>query len=464
MTDTASSRVLSYLRRRGVAIILAVGLYFLTAAAVKSLFHDSMADFRVHSFWAVELTPSAALASLYNGSERLWHICVRFLFALTGNPKNSAAAVTGAANALAFFYVYRTLEAAYPPKRPRWLFALLVGAAFIANAVTVPGSPFVTDRGYVNSWHNPTNIMVRPFAAGVLFMTLRIYNRRLYGVHEISPPGADAERSFTFAENARAEWRAPIYTPAERVLYPLCLLLSVYAKPAFLQFFAPAIFVFLLIDVIRTKGRLLPFCVKLAVAYLPAVLVFFSQFMEYFGGFAPLSEAQAAAEELRALEDAAGGTVYADATSNYTFYGVAFYYILPSFSGVGELLRETVNAVLLTLYVCAFPLAVFVIDRRHARCSAACRLSLYGMLAARLESLLFHEIGIRVNHGNFRWGYFVSIWLLWAVAIERYAERVFEKDKTGRRMLFAATPLLVWQLAVGVIYLARIFRTGTYWF
>ena len=461
----ARSRPAELLRRYGAALLLSVGLYILTRSAVLDLFHrSSMADYLAHTLWAIDMTPQDALESLYNGSERLWHICVRLVYALGVDLRTSAAVVTAAANAAAFFLVYQTLERVYPEKLPRWLFTLLIGAVFLANALTVPGAAFVTDRGYVNSWHNPTNIMARPFAAAVFFMTVRICNRRRCGTHSILVPAEDGGRPFAFADTAREEWRRPVYTPAERVLYPLCLLLSVYAKPAFLQFFAPAIFVFCVIDVIRTKGRLLPFCLKLALAYLPAVLVFASQFLRYFGGFAALSEAQEAADTLRAMEEAAGTTIYYDTTSNFDNTQAAFYYILPSFSGFGQVLSETVRAVLLTLYLCAFPLAVFAIDRRYAGRSAACRLSLIGMIAARLESLLFHEMGIRVNHGNFRWGYFIAVWLIWLTAMERYAERIFDRDRVGRLMRVIATPLLVWHLAVGVIYIVRILRTGTYWF
>ena len=456
-------RTRALLRRCGAALLLAVGLYLLTAAVVRGLFRtDNMADYPAHTLWAIVLTPQDALASLWNGSERLWHICVRVVFGLTKNMITACVVVTALANAAAYLLVFFSLEAVCPEKCPRWLLALLVAAVFTANALTAPGCPFVTDRGYVNPWHNPTNIMVRPFAAAVFYMTLRIYNRRRCAVHAlwVSENGAP----FSFAERLADEWRVPVFTPAELVLYPLCLLLSVYAKPAFLQFFAPAIFLFLLIDVIRTKGRLLPFCVKLALAYLPAVLVLGSQFLYYFGGFSPLAEAQSAADTLRAMEEAAGETIYYDATSNFDLTGIAFYYILPSFSGVGEVLAETGKALLLTLYLVAFPLAVFLAESPADRRSAAWRLGWWGVIAARLESLLLHELGIRVNHGNFRWAYFVAVWLLWTIAAVRWIAGVGAADRQSRLLRWAATPLLLWHLAVGVVYLVRILQTSTYWF
>ncbi len=463
MKDRRTSRIQALLRRDGVAILLAVGLYLLTAAVVRSLFRtDNMADYPAHTLWAIVLTPRDALASLWNGSERLWHICVRVVFGLNHNMITACAVVTALANAAAYFLVFRSLEAVCSEKRPRWLLAVLLAAVFTANALTAPGCPFVTDRGYVNSWHNPTNIMVRPFAAAVFYMTLRIYNRRRCGTHAILV--SENTAPFAFGDRLRDEWRRPVFTRGELLLYPLCLLLSVYAKPAFLQFFAPAIFLFLLMDVIRTKGRLLPFCVKLALAYLPAVLVIGTQFLNYFGGFSSLAEAQSSAETLRAMEEAAGETIYYDATSNFDLTGIAFYYILPSFSGVGEVLKETLKAVVLTLYLCAFPLAVFFLDRPEDRRGAAWRLGLWGVIAARLESLLLHELGIRVNHGNFRWAYFIAVWLLWTVAIVRYAEGIFAPDRRGKLLRWAATPLLMWHLAVGVVYLVRILQTSTYWF
>ncbi len=81
--EQTTSPVLSFLRRRALALLLTAGLYYLTYIAVVSLFRpDNMADYTAHSLWAIALTPQKAIASFYSGKERLWHICVRLVFAL----------------------------------------------------------------------------------------------------------------------------------------------------------------------------------------------------------------------------------------------------------------------------------------------------------------------------------------------------------------------------------------------
>lgn len=437
-----------FFHRNGLALLLTGGLFALVYAVVFN-FRSGDSDYIDHLVWAISLSPKALLTSFFSGKERLWHTFIKLLFpSLTNNMWTAAAIVTATADCAAYFLVYKSLESAVSEKFPRWLLALLTVSVFIVNALTLPGQSFYTGKGAVNTWHNPTNIMVRPFAAAIFYMTVRIYNRRRYGCHKALVPPAENGRPFPFQGSFFSQFRQPVYTTAELILYPLCLLFSAYAKPSFLQFFAPAILVFLLIDVIRTRGMLLPFCIKLALAYLPAGCVLLSQFFTFFGG----------------AGIATGAAVQAAAESSSA--GIALYFIQPSFLSVSEFFSAFGNALWTTVLLCAFPLLILLGDFRQAASDSNGRLGLICLFIGRLESLFCHETGSRAAHGNFLWGYYLSVWVLWYSAMGHFVQLLSTPGKTRRKKLlcFFGSLLLIFHLICGISYIVRILLTGLYHF
>lgn len=433
-------------RQAGTAAALAMsGLLFgLVYAVVFNFRRDfTVSDFAPHIAWALQMDGRAALSSFYNGQERLWHIFVRMLIGMgVTNIWTAAALVTAAADAAACFLVYKCLDRTVPKKLPRWLLAGLVLCVFLAGSLTLPGHSFYRDRAAVNTWHNPTNIMVRPFAAAVFYMTVDIYDRRRYG-----GPAETADGRLAFSGGFWTRLRSPVFTRAQAVLYPLCILLSAYAKPSFLQVFAPAVFFFLLADVIRTRGKLLPFCIRLALAYLPAALIVLAQLFRFFGGSVSVG----------AVTDSPDAAAQAAS-------GIAVYFLQPSFSGAGELLLATARRLLSALYPCAFPLSVLLAAPRRGWKKTSFRLGWLCVAAGLLEMTLLHETGSRAEHGNFSWGFYLSIWLLWTAAAGAYAELLQERGRAGTAVRWVSTPLLAWHVVCGALYVERILRTVQYYF
>ncbi len=444
------SKAAGFIRRNGAALLLTGGLFALMYLLVfRFRTGEENYDYLAHMLWAFAMTPGQMLSSFYDGSERLWHVCVKLLnMCGVSNLWVCASLVTAAAEAASYFIIYKSLELLWPEKPPRWVLAVFTAAVFLVNSLTLPGGLIhLTEeftRGAVNTWHNPTAIMVRPFAAAVFYMTVRIYNRRRYGVSGILPEDAEG-RGFALEGGFMAQLRRPVYTKAELVLYPLCILLSAYAKPSFLQYFAPAILIFLLIDVIRTKGKVLPFCLKLALAYLPAAVIILAQFSSFFPGGTGVSQTGAEA-----------GT--AEAAS------VVIYYVQTSFESVGDFFAKTGIEWWRTVCLCAFPLFIFAVDFRRSRHSAAFRLGFIGVVTGRLESMLLHETGARANHFNFYWGYYVAVWLFWSVAMARYVRLLEERSAAGRLARWGGSALLLWHLTVGIVYLVHLFQTGNYFY
>lgn len=448
-----NSSAAAVFRRNGLALLLTGGLFALVYAVVFNYRLSMDSDFTLHTVWAIAMSPEEMISSFYDGSEHLWHLCVKLLFTyVTSNMWVAAAIVTAAADAAAYFLVYKALDTSLSNDFPRWLLALLTVSVFVANALTLPGFDFYVSRGAINTWHNPTNIMVRPFAAAVFFMTVRIYNRRRYDRHSALVSPAESGAVFSFHGSFLSQFRQPVYTKAELVLYPLCILLSAYAKPSFLQFFAPAILIFLLIDVIRTRGMLLPFCIKMALAYIPAALIILSQFSSFFGAAGIVSGSALAA-------DAAESTAETVSQS-----GVAIYFIQHSFGSFPAFLRALWTAVLETLYLCAFPLFMLLVAPRTSIRNSGYRLGLIGMLVARLEALCLHELGSRASHGNFLWGFYLSAWMLWCASIGLYAQLAGSKTTAGKLARWGGTTLLLWHLVCGIFYVAKVLQTSGFYF
>lgn len=441
------NRFIAFLRRNGLALLLTAGLFWLMYAVILR-FQSGENDYIDHMLWALSLSPSAVRASFYNGSARLWHICVRFLFLhVTHNLWTSTAIVTAAADAAAYFLVFRIFEEALPERTPpRWLLSLLVAAPFIVSALTLPGGTLYVDVGAVNTWHNPTNIMVRPFAAAVFYMTVRIYNRYRYGSRSIlAERGTEIDPAFR--ESFFRRFRHPVFTWAELILYPLCLLFSAYAKPSFLQFFAPAICVFLIIELIRTKGRLFPFCVKLALPYIPVALILLAQLFKLFPGGVSVSGGESA--ETAAAAAATGS-------------GISVYFMQSSFSGIGDFLTALMSRLRFLLLPGIFAYFVVFLNARNKPWQPAARLALLCVATAFLEYLFLHETGYRSEHGNFIWALHLSLWLLWGVAATQYGELLSERSSRGKLARYIGTPLLLWHLICGIVYLVVIFKTANY--
>ena len=462
----------SFLRRNGVGLLCTVGVFILYYQVAYSfrVNMDCADDYRPHMLWALEMTPEDMLSSFYDGSNKLWHIFARAIYALfLPNLWKAAAAATAAADAAAYLILFKIWDRALPEKPPRWLLAPIIATLFIAEALMLPGGAFYRGDGKLlsalNTWHNPTNIMVRPFALAAFYMTVNIYHRRRTGRACILP-GPD-DPGFAFEGGFWRQFRVPVFTRAELVFYPLCLLLSAWAKPSFLQFFGPAIFLFLLIDVLRTKGMLLPFCIKMAAAYVPASYILYQQFFRNFSGFIPTSQTVEAVGS-SIVGGPHGVQIYvgqaASAASSAAAGAAEPSALSAALSDLGAALTQFGSDWLPLVLFCAFPLFILVISPRKSSAGAVTRLGLLCAVAGRLEAVAIHETGSRASHGNFLWGWSLSAWVFWAAAIGQYALLLPEKSVRGKLARYGGTALLAWHLAAGAAYIVRIFQTYDYLF
>lgn len=361
-------------------------------------------DYGAHLEKAEGLTKSTIPLRLLKGEDILWHVCV-WTLVRTGMERVCAAAlVTAAVNGIQFAVCSCLFDRTLRWVDRRWIPA----ASMTLCLVTAICLPWFSQEIYVgqdspNVWHNPTQLMVRPLALLVFWLTVRLYERLRQG-----------------------DWSAGVYAGrGEAALYTLLITLSVWSKPSFFQAFVPGLGLVMVVDLIRSRGQAFPGCFKIALAYVPgAVLTVLRFFTAFYTGAGE-------GVEIAPLE-------YWNSTS------------------------PCVPVSILLLF--AFPLIVFVADWKEICRSAEGQIALSALLMATAMRGLLIEQGARRWHGNFTWAYGVASMLVWFVALGRFAGLMGGSRLSGKRyqlVAYLGWSLLALHLLTGIYYYIQIL-TGPY--
>lgn len=336
------------------------------------------------------------LTALLTGKERLWHACVWLVNRLGVSMVYAGCLVTAGAVEAAYV-IYNLLF----KEMLRWLdqrpipFASLT--LCLVSAIYMPWYTVHIYRahGSPNIWHNPTQLMVRPFALIAFWMTVRIYRRLRKG--EGWP-----KRAFE--------------SKGEIVAYAFVLMLTVWAKPCFAQAFIPGLAILMIVDLVRSRGKAFPFCFRVACAYIPAVALMLMNFVSNFGS------------------DSGNGIE------------IAFLDVWT---------HSTSNIPLSVLLLFAFPLFVFIVDWRRLLSSVEGQLSLSNLAVAVVMKATLAETGSRRYHGNLTWSYGLAAVFIWFLAMRSFLELMFGNRLTGRKYTVVAVvgwTLLALHLFTGVLY------------
>lgn len=241
-----------------------------------------------------------------------------------------------------------------------------------------------------NPWHNPTILMIKPLAMVTFFLYCHL-------VQERSICDDSKKQNILF------------------VVFALCLLFGAWMKPSFYQAFVPALFVFCIIDLIKTKGASLKFDIKTGFAVLPVCILAIMQYIVLFN-------------------NDGNGIIWAPGS------------VWKSFSD---------NAGLSFLLSMAFPLLVLIVSKGKVLKNVDGLLSLlffltsFGMFAC----LSFAENG---DNGDFLWAVYLSVLILFIV-FEKY---LLEFGKGVK--LAGGSVLLGMHFVCGVLYFVMIYIKGTF--
>ena len=345
-------------------------------------------------------------------SEPLWHYLTSLMRMIFQIPlKDCGAIVSGICNVAVYEIIYNYLKK-YTTKANIVAFICL-----IAGPIWMPWynkGRIYLGQGSPNTWHNPTVLMVRPFAYLVLFQSMKMFEKPI------------------FLADYKKEWKAAL------MIYIL-LFFSALAKPAFYQVFFPAIFIYCVALVLINHGDYFWNAFLLFLSCIPTVLLFVLQFVLIFF----LSKVAKSGD--------AGGQI-----------GVQFWAVAKVYSP---------NPIFSLFLASAFPIAVLLyILIFKKKTDRIYWFSWVMYVCSVIEKWILVEKNVRQKHGNFAWGFIIALSIIFFVSLREYIDIVRNKNNSEKNlcnklelgMFVACTVLLIAHVIVGAIYIYRIIMLLSY--
>jgi hypothetical protein len=263
-------------------------------------------------------------------------------------------------------------------------------------------------QGSINVWHNPTYIAVKPFALLAFFVFFASFYAR----------ENDTLTIFSY--------KFPKQNSLIGIL-SLILLCSVLAKPSFIQVFLPAVGIFLLIELIKSKRKLLTFCLKIAAAFIPTIIILFLQI----------------------------GTIWSQRSIGGNQIGLSNFEVWSSYSP---------NIPFSILLLLCFPICVFLINGKTAYSNKPMLFSMIITIVGIIEFGFLKETGDRIWHGNFGWGYSLSALIFWYAAIIQFLDLYYERRQEVKQRILIKIGFVIFFLhfLCGVYYFSVLLQGAVY--
>lgn len=328
----------------------------------------------------------------------LWHSLVMLLHCL-GIPLNQAGVIlftfTKVLSMLMIYWFYqRVLKDVI---NPFWIPFL----AFITVIVAALRVPSINPNVYLyggspNPWHSPTQLMVAVWMLPCVYFLTHSYDRQLLAGH-----------------GCTLSW-------TKVIVFSAMLVMSLLAKPVFVQCFFPGAAIYFLYQWIK-KPEFTRYFVRLLISLLPTIPIILFQLNSYFGA-----------------ESASGMRMMFDPYR----------------------LKIELRAALL---INAFPIfALLCTIGKHK--GSTIPIVVLTTVVAFAENCFLGETGPRAADGNWGWAILAASFLLWIVAIPEYVKALKEK-RSWKTILFSVvgTCLLMWHFLSGMYYVHYLLTSGR-WF
>ncbi len=372
--------------------LMLAGFFVLSFILFDKLIAIPSSDLSIHTTWAGEGDFSDPTSFVHHTAHPIWHILVHSVRSI-GLPLNVAAAVVTALCKVAeVWLIHWLMTKALGDRLSRNAITLCAAACAVVSCVCVPFyNPLVYDGvGTPNTWHSPTQLIAMSFMIFCVPLTARCYDRFV----ELEP---------VHGKDTILPWREPILMGA-------CLLVSLLAKPTFMQAFLPGACIFFLIQWIRHPNNSKYFF-QIIACVLPAVIFMILQYLYYFGIIVPWQS-----------------------------------------SMVLEInLEKVLGTIIRVVLMLAFPLYTLFSSRRQPH-DTTFWLTIALNVAAIIEFLILGENGRRAADGNFGWGMMGAALMMWVVCLIRF----FRQEKRD----IIGWGLLAWHLVSGVYYIGYLFTSG----
>lgn len=372
----------------GLFVVLSLLYGVMSFAVSYKLANIHISDMYVHAVGIIEIWNANGFAEYFKQQAYPgWHI-LTWLFMTLGFSIEQSAGLSSAfyafIAALTVFFVCKMMIGSETCKQIALVFIDGIALLFVAAL----WFPWYTESIYYGQgsptiWHNPTYNAVKPFALLSCVLLFQMIRKR------------DANIRYC-------------------IVYALLTLVCLLMKPSFFQVQAPAVFIYLVIDLIMFKNW--RFVRNVAVTFLPAVV----------------------------------------------YMGFQFWVMLYSPSGGGEGISlcffdvyrfSSKSLIISILLFLAFPIYVTAVLKKDIFRKGSPYLFLFIMvLIGFCEFSFLMENGHRMMHGNFGWGYMLSVFLYWAFTLPLFLKRSFVVKDIAKPLVAIGCALVAWHFVSGVAY------------
>ena len=301
--------------------------------------------------------------------------------------------------------------------------AALAAVSMIVQHISVVGLKNEVTWGiaHVNTWHNPTNPVAILFGICSLFCVFRLFEE--------------------WEQNSKisGKWL---------VLFGLVNVLADLGKPSFAQVFIPAIAIYCVCYCIKSKFKSFKFCLAIAIALIPSVIILMMQSGSFFN-FSNLT----AMEQNQRILLASAEPVRLQVQS-----ALASDVIIDWF----EVMQSSWGNIPLTLIgTLAFPAYTAIVYFKETIKDKKVILAWLMGLIGFLEYAAFSQEGAAKYHGNFGWGYILSMAILFLISIMHFMK---SREKGWNVKTVIGVILLAMHFICGWNYMCWQIMEEGFWF
>ena len=356
-------------------------LVFSAAVAVAFCclaYNGPVVDYEAHTEFAMQFDWSRLAESVREFSSPLWHTVTSLLTRVLHIPVSFSCALSTSLFCLGTYLAARGILRYYVNDAKYNLICDAVAAMLMfMQPLFVPWfnpNPII-GQGSPVVLHNPTSLAVQPFALLCAFLALRILKN-----HSAEPQ----------SESRTDYFRLSFF-----------VFLSTLAKPSFIQIFVPALGIYLAVYLISNKFREILFCVRLAACFVPAVLyTFFIMFVEFLS---------------------------ADMNNGNTI----------EFGWFDVWRASSPNIPVSILLGAGFCILYILLKNIRVKNKTEIFLMLLCWIVGILEFGILMESGDRKYHGNFSWGYCISLSLMYVFVTAELLANTLSGGYKSRKIGYA---------------------------
>lgn len=381
-----------------IKIFFSVILFMVTYELSLTLLETgTLRDFIYHSQVAEGFHFSNLKTEIENGNTYfMWSALVALLYRHGNLPLEEACAmITALANVVTLYIVLDYIKRKAPKIDNTFWIYFGAGVLFIGPLYF----PWINTYYYLgtwspNTWHNPTNIMVKPFAILSVILILNILD----------------------AKETKLK---------DHIFLAVILTLSAIAKPSFIQGIAPALALYVMIELVSIRKLFLRKYLLLASAFVPSACIMLFQIYLIFYSGNTMSEG----------------------------IGIEFLRTLNHYN---------INAWVAFLACTAFPLFVIItaiiIQKKNVLKNSRIVLTICYLISGWVEMAFLYEKGAREGNSNFAWGYMLAVFVAFVLSIIEFLCIYNSNIKYIETVKKIGVILFSSHLLLGIWYINRILQ------